>query len=80
MTEDSKMNSAVLNQFKVPFRLESNVEGADGLILLLQGDKNVNRDTGQWQGLHGFAARTIQSAKTLRRKAALGHSVNTERQ
>ena len=77
--EGSKMNVDILNRFKVPFRLESNVDGVDGTVILLRGEKNMNTTTKEWFGFHGFPARVIGEAKTMRAKDS-GSSFKLEKQ
>lgn len=53
-------NKDLLNQFKVPFRFPAKDPTEDlGSVILLTGEKNMNRDTDQWFGFHGFVARML---------------------
>jgi len=34
------------------------------MIILLQGDSNMNKDTAQWFGLYGFVTRVLEETET----------------
>lgn len=59
LAENPETDKSILNQFKVPIRLSG-----DGKVIILTGEHNVNRDTEQWHGLHGFTIRMLQSGLT----------------
>ena len=67
IADDSNLDSQILNQFKVPFRIRAQKsirEGettAQNKVFLLQGSKNMNSDTEQWYAFPGFVTRLLQA-------------------
>lgn len=52
-------NAELLSSFKVPFRLPSKKQDDLGSVILLQGKRNMNKDTNQWFGFQGYVARLL---------------------
>ena len=57
---DSQQDLKSLSAFRVPFQLATSKSGENGMIILLQGALNMNKDTDQWFGLYGFVARVLE--------------------